>query len=158
MSTRFTSRGTPMADSQSLRLVFATAAVHERIVERVAAGLMREGYDVSPSKLHFLGALDCGVNYGADIARQLRVSRQMVAKTVKELCRAGYLEQVTAAGRQKQILFTAEGERLMSDIRQRLARLDVVLSERVGATAFEATLSSLDAIATVLTAGDSDAR
>ncbi|MDP1569345.1 MAG: MarR family winged helix-turn-helix transcriptional regulator [Vicinamibacterales bacterium] len=136
-----------MTDSQSLRLVFLSAAVHERLVAHVADELRRAGYaDVTPSKLSFLGALDCGVNYGADIARQLNVSRQLVARTVKELCLAGYLEQVAGPGKQKQILFTAAGERLMAAVRQQLAHVDGRLHQRVGEAALTQTLSVLGAV------------
>lgn len=55
----------------------------------------------------------------------------MVAKTVKELCKLGYLIQQTGEGKQKKILFTPKGEQLMSDARQLLAYLDDVLYEQV---------------------------
>lgn len=148
MSTRFTRRGTPMEDSQSLALLMAAKAVHETLICYVADALRgRDHPDISPSILNFLGALDCGINFGSDIARRLKVSRQMVAKTVKELCQMGYLEQVEARGKQKQILFTATGERLMSDVRQLLAQMDSALKKQVGATTLRETLSTLETIA-----------
>ncbi|WP_080811091.1 MarR family winged helix-turn-helix transcriptional regulator [Halomicronema hongdechloris] len=151
MSTWFTQRGIPMADSQSLRLVFCTAGVHDHITEYVAKRLQQEGYDaISPSMLNFLGTLDCGVNYGSEIARRLNVSRQMVAKTVKELCRVGYLEQVQAKGKQKQIVFTASGEALMSRVRHLLVQLDEVLCKRLGEATLNETLSTLEAIQALL--------
>jgi Mn-dependent DtxR family transcriptional regulator len=63
----------------------------------------------------------------AEISRRLKVSRQMVAKTVKELCRAGYLEQIEGVGPQKQILLTEQGEHLISTVRVALADLDQIL-------------------------------
>jgi DNA-binding MarR family transcriptional regulator len=153
MSTRFTQRGIEMVESRSLRLVFATAAVRDGITDYVARTLVAQGYaHVSPSMLSFLGALDCGVNYGSEIARNLEVSRQMVAKTVKELCHVGYLEQVAGPGRQKQILFTAKGERLMADVRRLLARLDQVLAERTGEAKLRATIATLEVIHEILSA------
>jgi DNA-binding MarR family transcriptional regulator len=147
MSTRFTQRGFPMVESRSLRLAFATASVRDRIAEYVATALRRQGYeDVSASTLNFLGTLDCGVNFGSEIARRLNVSRQMVAKTVKELCGIGYLEQIEGPGRQKRILFTASGERLMSDVRKILARLDETLCARVGENALMEAICTLEAI------------
>lgn len=148
MSTRFTQRGTPMEDSQSLALLMAAKAVHETLICYVADALRARDYpDISPSILNFLGALDCGINFGSDIARRLKVSRQMVAKTVKELCQMGYLEQVEARGKQKHILFTATGERLMSDVRQLLAQMDTALKKQVGAKTLRETLSTLETIA-----------
>lgn len=136
-----------MVNSSSLRLALATATVRERICDYVTLELKDKGYqDVSSSTLNFLSALDCGVNYGSDIARSLKVSRQMVAKTVRELCEAGYLEQGEGAGRQKQILFTMKGERLMSDVREILAELDAVLVEQMGGTALEKAIGVLEGI------------
>lgn len=147
MSTRFTQRGVPMVESRSLRLAFATAEVRDRITEYVATVLQGQGYkEVSPSMLNFLGALDCGVNFGSEIARRLKVSRQMVAKTVKGLCRVGYLEQIEGPGKQKRILFTASGEQLMSDVRMLLAQLDETLCEKIGEAALLETIFTLEAI------------
>jgi len=137
-----------MADSQSLELVLAAAGVYDRITDYVAQRLKSQGYeDVSPSTLNFLRALDCGVNYGSDIARRLQVSRQMVAKTVKELCRLGYLEQVPGKGKQKQIVFTTAGEQLMAEVRVILAQLDGLLHEQVGEQELGDAIATLDAIA-----------
>ncbi len=135
-----------MVDSQSLRLALGVASVQDQIAAYIAQQLRAKGYDISPATLNFLSALDCGVNVGADIARRLKVSRQMVAKTVKELCHAGYLEQVDGVGKQKQILFTAAGEQLMAEVRQLLAQLDKVLLEALGETALQETLARLDTI------------
>ena len=135
-----------MVDSQSLRLALGAASVQDQIAAYIAQQLRAKGYDISPATLNFLSALDCGVNVGADIARRLKVSRQMVAKTVKELCRAGYLEQVDGVGKQKQILFTAAGEQLMAEVRQLLAQLDKGLLEALGETALQETLARLDTI------------
>lgn len=94
MTVSFTERGTPLAESDTLTLVQTSGMVKDRISEVAAARLRDRGYaDVSASLLGFLGALDCGVNFGSDIARRLDISRQMVAKTVKELSEAGYLVQ-----------------------------------------------------------------
>lgn len=140
-----------MADSQSMRLLFACADLHDQFTDHVAEYLRLKGFDdIAPSMLHFLSALDCGVNYGAEIARRLKVSRQMVAKTVKELCRAGYLEQVEGVGKQKQILFTEKGENLMSTARSALANLDQVFIKRLGETQVEDIVAQLKACSSVL--------
>lgn len=151
MSTRFTPCDIPMADSQSLKLVFASANLHEQLIEYVAESLRLKGFvAISPSMLKFLSALDCGINYGAEIARRLRVSRQMVAKTVKELCRAGYLEQIEGVGKQKQILFTEQGEHLMSTARSVLADLDRVFVKCFGEAQVEEMTSQLETFTGVL--------
>ncbi len=136
-----------MVESQSLRLVLGAIGVRERITEYIARILREKGYaEVSPAMLNFLGTLDCGVNSASEIARRLKVSRQMVAKTVKELCRVGYLEQIEGKGKTKQILFTASGERLIAEVRQLLAQLDKVLYKKTGKAALQETISTLESI------------
>lgn len=147
MSTWFTQRGVAMVESRSLALVFATADVHERIVSRAAQHLQEKGYqDLSPAVLEFLGTLDCGVNVASDVARALGVSRQMVGKTVTQLSRAGYLQQREATGRQKHIVFTDRGERMMADVRAFLAELDRELDDYLGTDTLARTLRALLAI------------
>ena len=151
MSTRLTSQGTPMVESQALKLVLGASQVHELTTHYLSNSLKRKGYKaVSPSVLNFLSTLECGVNYGSEIARNLGVSRQMVAKTVKELTRRGYLEQVDGVGKQKEILFTKTGELLMSDARKILADIDKVLNKQLGQNSVKTTVSSLDRIKDVL--------
>jgi len=104
MSTRFTRKGIPMVESRSLQLIQSAQRLNDVIT-----------------------LLECGVNYGSEIARNLDVTRQMVAKTVKQLCKLGYLEQIDGAGKQKEIHFTVTGECLISDARQLLSELDEIL-------------------------------
>jgi len=151
MSIRLTKTGVPMADSYSLKLVFGTSKVHDQIACYLSEALKKKGYEsASPSVLHFLSALECGVNYGSEIARNLGVSRQMVAKTVKELCRVNYLKQIEGVGKQKQILFTERGEHLISDTRKLLARLDDIISEAIGQKQLQATIGVLEKIQVIL--------
>ena len=70
----------------------------------------------------------------------------MVAKTVKELSRVGYLEQVEGVGKLKQILFTELGEHLMADLRQILAKLDEILCETIGQASMQDTVDRLESI------------
>ena len=144
MSTRMTKKGSPMVESQSLQLVFSAAKMNEQIYQYLSNALEKKGYQsATPSVLNFLSTLECGINYGSEIARSLGISRQMVAKTVKELCRVGYLEQIDGIGKQKQILFTDLGERLMSDSRQLLAELDAILYQKIGQLPLQETLQHL---------------
>jgi len=147
MSTELTNKGNPMVDSVSLRLVHATARTRESISAYLAGSLIEGGYAaVTPATLNFLSALDCGVNYGSDIARHLDVSRQMVARTVRELCDLGYLEQGAGPGRQKPITFTDLGERLIADARELLAELDEKLAAELGRHVLNDALARLDQI------------
>ena len=128
MSTRFTRKGVPLVESQSLQLIQSAQKLNDVITQYISQRLVEKGYEsLTPSFLSFLSILECGVNYGSEIARNLDVTRQMVAKTVKQLSQLGYLEQIDSAGKQKEIHFTETGEYLMSDARQLLAELDEIL-------------------------------
>jgi DNA-binding MarR family transcriptional regulator len=147
MSTRLTKNNIPMVESQSLQLVLAAAQVHEKISLYLCDALKDKGYKLaSPSILNFLSALECGINYGSEIARTLGVSRQMVAKTVKELCKADYLAQQEGKGKQKEIVFTKTGEYLMSDARQLLAEIDTRLNKDMGSVELKTTVANLQSI------------
>lgn len=133
-----------MVESHTLRLFSNASKFTDALIGFLSSNLAEKGYAaISPSLLSFLGELDCGVNYAAEIARKLGVSRQMVAKHVKELCSYGYLEQVAGTGKQKQILFTEKGELLMSDARKLLAELDQLLLNRLGETELEGMMHLL---------------
>lgn len=128
MSTKFTKHGVPMVESQSLQLIQHASQLNDAMTQHISQRLIARGHtSLTPSLLSFLSTLECGVNFGSEIARKLGVTRQMVAKTVKELCRLGYLEQVQGTGRQKEILFTERGEQLMSEARTLLSELDNML-------------------------------
>ena len=147
MSTRLTKRNIPMVESKTLQLVFKADAVNTAIGQYLSYRLERKGYkSATPAALNFLSALDCGVNYASEIARNLGVSRQMIAKTVKEFCQLGYLEQVAGTGKQKQILFTELGEQLISDARAILADIDKVLDKQLSKDTLEETINNLTSI------------
>jgi len=151
MSTRFTTGDVQMVESRSLQLATLSAAVRDRLVRRVADGLRADGFDdVSPATLEFLSALDCGVNVASEIARSLGVSRQMVAKTVKELSQLDYLAQHEGKGRQKRIVFTSRGELLMARVRQRLRELDSVIAAQSGASRLDDALACLHDVVRLL--------
>ena len=151
MSTRLTDRGTPMVESQALKLALGAGQVNEIVSRHLSSSLLSRGYKhATPSALIFLSRLECGVNYGSEIARNLGVTRQMVAKNVKGLCSAGYLEQVDDVGKQKKIIFTEAGELLMSDARQLLADLDKVLIAQLGDSSIATAIENLDSISTLV--------
>ena len=147
MSTRVTTKGTTMVDSHALQLVLGTSQVNDSISRYLSNSLKAQGYkSATPSALNFLSTLECGVNYGSEIARNLGVSRQMVAKTVKGLCLAGYLEQTDDVGKQKKITFTDTGELLMSDARKLLADIDKSLTTQLSQKSITTTVNNLNKI------------
>jgi DNA-binding MarR family transcriptional regulator len=151
MSTRLTKRGVPMVESVSLRLALAAGDLRDALAAHVAEALAAKGYaGTTAAVLQFLSVLECGINFGSDIARNLDVSRQMVAKTVRSLCDAGYLEQAAGPGRQKQILFTEHGEHMMSDARRILADFDEQILKTVDAQSLQRAIEDLESIRALL--------
>ena len=155
MSTRLTERGTPMVDSHALRLVTVTSALNDTIARALANALQAQGFaGATAASLGFLSALECGTNHAAEIARQLGVSRQMVSKSVKEMCALGYLEQRPGSGRQKEILFTARGEQLIAAARHELAAMDRDLLTKWDPSALNGLLDALEQTAQTLQGGE----
>ena len=146
MSTKLTKNDVPMVDSWTLKLVQNASKLHDLTTRRLCSELMEKGYVITPASLSFLGTLECGVNYASEIARKLGVSRQMVAKTVKELCNKGYLEQIEGVGKQKEILFTKLGESLISDSRKILADIDATLVNKLKKGSIETTLKTMELV------------
>ena len=152
MSTRLTQLGTPMVESQTLKLVMVASTITEQISHYLSHSLQSMGYvGASTSVLQFLSTLDCGINYGSEIARSLKVSRQRVAKTVKQLSALGYLEQIEGQGKQKQIVFTQQGERLMADSRKLLAQLDSKFANSGGENAWPLVIEQLNQLSNIMT-------
>lgn len=147
MSTKLTteSRKSPLAqfdlpNSHSLSLTMAMDDFQKRMIDWLLARLIDQGFtDLSAGYLTFLGALDCGPNHAAELARGLGISRQAVHKKIKELESLGWLQTVsdTELGNQRVILFTTEGERMMSCARQHFAKLDDALLSEFSANEVE---------------------
>lgn len=138
MSTKLTKSpraGFDLLDSHALALTMATGGFQDRMIAWLLGRLNAEGFTpLSASQLSFLGALDCGPNHAAELARKLGVSRQAVHKTVRELESAGWLETGPDKefGNQRVIRFTREGERMMAVARRLFAELDESLVATFG--------------------------
>lgn len=140
MSTKLTrlspNAGYELVDSRALSLTQATETFRDRMVLWLLARLHEDGFSgLKASQLSFLGSLDCGTNFAAELARTLRISRQAVHKTVRELEGAGWLATQPDAtlGNQRVIVFTDEGERMMSCARAHFFTLDNQLEQTFGA-------------------------
>ncbi|MGB0507084.1 MAG: MarR family winged helix-turn-helix transcriptional regulator [Pikeienuella sp.] len=139
MSTKLTRRspvaGYELSDSHSLALTLAADCFRDRMVYWLLEKLWRDGFEgLKAGQLSFLGSLDCGVNFAAELARTLAISRQAVHKTVRELEAAGWLatQPDESLGNQRVIVFTEEGERMMSHARAHFLTLDSLLTEQFG--------------------------
>lgn len=151
MSTRFTKKNTPMVESKTLQLLLTASKIQDLTNIYLCKELTAKGFNnVTPSILNFLSELECGVNYASEIARKLDVSRQMVAKTVKQLSTMEYLEQVEGVGKQKEILFTHKGELLISTARQLLAGIDQSLNKAIGENLIDESILNLNKIQKVI--------
>ncbi len=114
-----------MKDSITLQLVMQMEQFQTAVTTRLIEQLHADGHEtINSGLLSFLSQLDCGVNQASQVAKNIGVSRQMVSKTVKQLCAMGYLEQTPGFQKQKQIEFTLKGEQLMSSCRKYLADMD----------------------------------
>jgi len=124
-----------MAESRSLRMALSLRDAHEFLMSWLSRRLVERGHQsVSPSALGFLGQLDCDINYAAEVARRLGVSRQMAGRRIAEMEKQGWIEVSpnTERRNRKSIRFTERGERLMSDARSLLSGLDDTLDEYFG--------------------------
>jgi DNA-binding MarR family transcriptional regulator len=133
--------GYTLVDSRALRLTRLMGTFQERLVVWLINRLHDDGFEgLNAKQLTFMGQLDCRVNHASELARQIGVSRQAIHKSVQELTRMGWLETVPHPefGNQKTIIFTDEGERMMSRARLHFAKLDEILQERFGDKALEA--------------------
>jgi DNA-binding MarR family transcriptional regulator len=141
-----------MADSRSLDLVFALARAHDALIAHVSRTLEARGYTgATPPALAFIGQLDCGVNVASEVARRLGHSRQMVAKTVRQLSELGYLRMSKdpERGNRKVITFTPAGERLVAEARLSLASLDAAMEKALGETSLDGMIAALERIEAV---------
>ena len=139
LSTKLTRQsptaGYDLVDSHALALTQSTDAFRDRMVTWLLLQLEKDGFDdLKASQLSFLGSLACGVNYAAELARVLGISRQAVHKTVRELEQAGWLatRPDDQLKNQRVIIFTVEGERMMSRARAHFLKLDTRLIEKFG--------------------------
>ena len=147
--TRYQKTTLPMVESRTLKLAFAFRRIQKSLENYLSEALVARGYKAaSPAILNFLSELECGENHASEIARRLGVSRQMVSKTVTELCQLDLLVLSTDAvyGNQKVITFAPKGEKLMADARQILADLDTSLEASLNSKQLDKLIQSLDRI------------
>jgi len=152
MSTKFTS------ESLSLPLARETAALTERIMARLCHQLLDQGFEmITPSALIFLSKLDCSDAIASDLARELGVSRQRIAKTVKDMKQAGYVEQDVGIGKRKHLRLTEQGRRVTLTARRLFSELDqaiVSIDPSIRLTDTLESVRQLDAVLAHLNAKD----
>lgn len=132
MSTKFTTENenqgtTPFG-------VLLTSATRWYTLGLLEAMHARGFEQLTEAHLVFLAFLECGPNHPAEIARQMGVSRQAVYKLTRSLQQLGFLHLKgdPEHARQKQIVYSAEGEAMIGHAREVLLQMDEELAARIG--------------------------
>ena len=145
MSTKFTREAVQVSPPAPLTVLLQTAS--QWVMHALVARLHACGHDrVTEAHLVLFGNLDCGTTYASAIAQRMRVSRQAISKTLRELQTLGLvrLENDPVRANQKRVVMTTGGMRLATDARRELADIEARLADRIGREASEALRSILE--------------
>lgn len=145
MSTKFTSRedNTPAPEPLTVLLQAASQSILRGLIERLKAC----GYtDITEPHLVLFGNLDCGATHAAQIAQRMRVSRQAISKTLRELQSSGWvrLEDDPARRNQKLVVMTQPGMQLAKDARMALGEIEALLAQKIGKDAMRNLRGALE--------------
>ena len=111
------------------------------------------GHDrVTEAHLVLFGNLDCGTTYASAIAQRVRVSRQAISKTLRELQTLGFirLENDPTRANQKLVVMTTEGMQLANDARRELADIEASLADRIGQENVDRIRGAIDRLTGIL--------
>jgi DNA-binding MarR family transcriptional regulator len=135
-------QGSPPAPLTVLLQTASQWVMHALVARLHACGHVR----VTEAHLVLFGNLDCGTTYASAIAQRMRVSRQAISKTLRELQTLGLvrLENDPVRANQKLVVMSPEGMRLANDARRELADIEARLADRIGREASEALRSILE--------------
>jgi DNA-binding MarR family transcriptional regulator len=114
-------------------------AIHRDFQSRALAELRRRGHGaLSPALIGLLPHLDTGGTRVVDAARRAGISKQAVAKLVRELEALGYVARAPdlADGRAALVTFTARGQELLADIRGTIGVLEAGYAAALGPERF----------------------
>lgn len=145
MSTKLTTLDEPGGISEPLTVLLEAAS--QSVLRNLTARLLSRGYDaVTESHLVLFGNLDCGATHAAQIAQRMRVSRQAISKTVRELRELGFvrLENDPDRRNQKLVVMTERGMELAVVARGELQDIEAELADQIGAEAMKALRGALE--------------
>lgn len=145
MSTKFTT--SPVANSWPEPLTVLLQAASQSILRDLLARLRARGYPkVTDSHLILFGNLDCGATHAAQIAQRMRVSRQAISKTLRELQSLDLvrMEDDPQRRNQKLVVMTALGMQFATDARGALNDVEAVLADHFGREAVNQLRKSLE--------------
>lgn len=133
MSTKFTT--SVASDSLPEPLVVLLASATQSILHALIDQLAALGHDqVTAPQLILFGNLDCGATYAAQIAQRMKVSRQAISKTLRELQDRGLLrlENDLDQRNQRVVVMTDLGEAFARDARSAMSLVEARLSDQIG--------------------------
>lgn len=142
MSTRLTTEAPP----EPISVLLGRAS--SLVLHHLATGVRGRGFDgITEAHLLLFGHLDCGATHAARIAQRMRVTRQAISKTLRELHGLGFVRLNDDPDRrnQKLVVMTARGNELAIAARAELARIEAVMGARIGAEAMAALRAALEA-------------
>jgi len=131
--------------SEPLTVLLETAAQY--VLRTLTTRLRERGYvAITEPHLVLFGNLDCGATHAARIAQRMRVSRQAISKTLRELHRLGFisLEDDPDRGNQKLVVMTERGTELALEARGELREIEAEIADQIGASAMEALRLALE--------------
>ena len=93
------------------------------------------GFSLPRAQSMMMICIGDGICQQSDIARHLRITKQAVRQSIKELESKGLvtIDPDPDNGRQKVLSFTNKGEQMRETARGGLARMEQILEERIGA-------------------------
>ncbi|MGE0622125.1 MAG: MarR family winged helix-turn-helix transcriptional regulator [Pseudomonadales bacterium] len=112
------------------------------------AHMVREtGISLPRAQSMMMACIDDGITRQADMAKQLRVSKQAVQQALKALIGKGFVQVDPDPdnGRQKIVSLTRKGREMRQIAREGIRELERALAERIGSTRLEALHEALDA-------------
>ena len=145
MSTRLTTLSGRDGLPEPLTVLLETAS--QSVLRTLTARLRARGFDaITEPHLVLFGNLDCGATHAAQIAQRMRVSRQAISKTLRELQDLGFvgLEGDPDRRNQKLVVMTDDGAKLALAARGELREIEAEIASRIGADAMEALRVALE--------------
>jgi len=145
MSTKLTTMDASEELVEPLTVLLGAAS--QSVLQTLAAHLRARGFQaITEPHLVLFGNLDCGATHAAQIAQRMRVSRQAISKTLRELQELGFLRLEDDPNRrnQKLVVMSESGMQLALEARDELRRIEAEISKRIGADAMQALRIALE--------------
>jgi len=145
MSTKLTTMGKRQGWPEPLTVLLEAAS--QCVLRTLTDRLRARGYEtITEPHLILFGHLDCGATHAARIAQRMRVSRQAISKTLRELQELGFLrlEDDPARRNQKLVVMVERGMQLALEARGELRMIEAEISDGIGADAMEALRVALE--------------